>query len=204
MLIQAARYGKLLRKLISFVGPEPSLEVPEFIIPGIILENDRLEYGVLRRELPWIWQDSLAAVVGNFTAVGVSQSTPGMITVVKSIVISNNTGAAGNFQIRLLNNVVNDVLASVFGRDTRSTQLVNGNTSTQRFRRTQVAAPGTVVLEMFMQAGDSKIIPVDFVLSVPVVGGGSGVVGVTGALVNTAVDASFWGYERNAEPYEIE
>jgi hypothetical protein len=204
MLLQAGRYGKLLRKLTSFIGADPVIEVPDQLIPTIVLENDRFEYGVLRRELPWCWTDLLSAVAANFTAVGVAQGTPGMITVVEGIAVSNSTSTGANYHIRLLNNVTNDVIGNVFGRDTRSTQLVNGNTSTLRFRRTQVANPGSNVIDVSLPPLTTLIIPVKFLLSVPVVGGGFAAVGVVPDIVNSQVDASFWGYERNAEPYEIE
>jgi hypothetical protein len=204
MLIQAARYGKLLRKLASFIGADPSLEIPEQLVPTLVLENDRFEYGVLRNELPWIWQDALGPVAANFTAVGVAQGAVGMITVVKAILITNATGVGAAFDIRLLNNVPNDVIGNVFGRDTRSTQLVNGNTSTQRFRRTQTAAPGSVVAELHLPANTALYVAVDFVISIPIVGGGFGAVGVTANGQNQIVDASFWGYERRVEYSEVE
>ncbi len=204
MLLQSSRYARLLRKLLTFVGPDPAYELLEQLRAVLVLEADRLEWAIYKGELPIVGVAAVAASVGNFSHAGIAMpANSGRVLTVTTIILLNGTAAVTDMQIKLTSGIVQDTTSQTLSRDLR---VATGGAS-QVLTRTQAASAGSVVIEVDVPATGSAFVTNErglFVLgqtgAIPPVGNA---ISVVPSATNLASEASFIGYERALEPAEV-
>jgi hypothetical protein len=194
----AARYTELVRRL---TGEE------DFVPPGLILELDRLEWAVLKREIPWSIQTSVTAVVGAFGVVQVENQSPTTIGSKRLVVVQQfggDVGLGGGTTVRaaLVNAIglqgtgpVQQALNVVTPRDSR---LYNRN-PTVKVRTYTVTALnfGTGSMVEFSDNQESSKI------TWPILVAPGHSLFFAGVTANVAVAISIMGYERPAREEEF-
>jgi hypothetical protein len=201
VLIQAARLPKLLRRLLTFVGPDPAFELPETIIGTMALEVDRLEWMALKGELPIIGSLGSALLAANFSIVGVTlPAGSGKLSVILGAYIDSGTNVAA--QAFLTSGVVQDATSQMSVRDMRTAQ----GAATQIFSRRQVGAPANPVMQVETGApGNSVFLPLGVVLGDRIGAGGVVVAQqllIAPTVVAAGIQVTYVGYERVLEPAE--
>jgi len=180
--LAAPRFAEAVRRLL---GEDIQLATvaPE-LAPYISLESDRPEWQVLLNETPWFASHTLAATVGSFSSVGIGVAA-NMLAVVLGIIILNNTAGALTFKFGMTLPRLSDADSGIASRDLRRLTV-----SSVRSVRTQAADQLPSVQPISIPPNDSRIILIPWMLT-----GSAGVI-VEGGVVNQAVSAHFWGYER--------
>jgi hypothetical protein len=97
--INVNRWQNKVRAFFGMRGGNP-VETLKELVPVVVVENDRIEFRGAGNEWTWGAGTQVAAGgVGNFARVGIhNPAGSGVIVVVESITICNNTGASLNMQ----------------------------------------------------------------------------------------------------------
>jgi len=164
----------------------------EIVPPGITLETDPFDWWVLKRQVPWFAQRVRAAVVGQFSSVGVAPAVQGdRITVIEGIVLSS-VGAALSVRIGP-NPLTFDTIVGATTRDGRR------RPATRVFDRAQAGDQLVGAPPLSLPANTTVVIPLRWNL----LQSGQTSFIVQGDVANTQVQAVFWGYERPLNPEEL-
>lgn len=164
----------------------------EIVPPGVTLESDPFDWWVLKRQVPWYAQRVRAAVVGQFSSVGVAAPAQGdRITVIEALVLSS-VGAALSVRIGP-NPLTFDAIVAATTRDGRR------RPATRVFDRAQAGDQLAGAPPLSLPANTTVVIPLRWNL----LQSGQTSFIVQGDVVNSQVQAVFWGYERPLNPEEL-
>jgi hypothetical protein len=186
----AREWGDLVARLFS--GDAPAEIVPA----GIILAAAEPEWDVLRAKLPWVSSRSVAALAANFSAVGIIPTSTERITVVRKVILINNTGVNQDFAVGMAQGIATDSTAKVASRDLRRLSV-----STNAFTRQQAADLLPSVVRIRVLTATAFVLDLDWMLQAGLPNGTSALV-VQTDVVNLPVAAYFAGYERRLRPEE--
>jgi len=194
--LAAPRFADGVRRLL---GEDIQLATvaPE-LAPYMSLQSDRPEWHVLWSEIPIVSWRTRAAVAGQFSAVGVSPNQPTRVTVVKKVIIINQTAGVLVYRIGMITNPAADAASQMASRDLRRLAVVS-----TIFDRAQAGQQLPSVQGIPVPANDSRTIDIDWMLG-PFGPAGVSAVIVEGDVVNQLVRAGFIGYERALRPEEIQ
>lgn len=186
----AGRYPKLIQAL---TGDD------EIVPPGILLENDRLEYSALKNEGQWhLGLEVTDANAAHFPTVGIFSSQANGIVVITQVILTNANNNTVNYKIGLVSPAI---LHS-------ATTPANTSDSRRLARIARGFTSGPVLADPF-GAGWSRFAPattntIVIPLNIVIVGTNFDfiVMQTTGGGTGTT-DAMFFGYERAARPEEL-
>lgn len=191
----------LERKLRAITGVQGSNPLPDLAdLQGMmVIENDRPEWRFPGGEYLWgIHRQVAAGGAGTFAYVAVRVPLgAGIVSVVKKIVIANNTLATQFLSIGMGQNVavLNDGI--VFPRDSRNLQEIPG---TRRDTGTPAAALGVnELVRVDVLAGTTVELDVEYVLVASQANQGPGIYVQDFGAGNAAINVAFAGYERPLE-----
>ena len=155
------------------------------------------EWAFPRGELLWSVNPSQAAVVAEFSQVGIRNPVgSGLIIVIDEIEIVG-PAVVGAMEERLAASTVVDATGSPSCRDTRRPPTSGANVQTVSFANAAAARLGFLLATHALNANLWNRYPVEVVLTP----GFDFYVGPS--LVNTAISCNFWGRERFAFPGEL-
>lgn len=186
------------------IGEAPAPFMASEIFPTFVVENDRPEFHFLGGSRLWGISGTDLAVAAQFSAVGVQNPlNSGLISVVKEVWVTSGGLPAATFDLRIESATVGVTPDTVFQTvflDTRNGPSVTRVPTTEGLLFTTGGAqPGIGFFRGTTDAsGQFRRIVVDVVL------GPGGRMWVTQAGVQIACVASFRGYERVAEPGELQ
>lgn len=155
----------------------------------------RPEWALLRGERLWMVNPSIGATVAEFSQVGIRNPVgSGLITVVQGWLL--NSAVTGNFQVRAAASTLVDATSTPNARDSR-VPLLTG-IQTVSLATSAAAALGSLYMTIRELSSSSTARELNFVLSP----GFDVYIGPDA--VNLLINATIWGYERQAFPGELQ
>src|SRR5438552_6845516 len=95
--LAAPRYADGVRRLLG-EDIQVATVAPE-LAPYISLESDRIEWYVLKGEMPWSHGGTRAALAANFSSLSIRPGAPDRISVVTNVLIVNNQAGAQTYKL---------------------------------------------------------------------------------------------------------
>lgn len=201
---QVPRYRELAYRVFG--------EDIDFLPPGIMLEQDRDEWALWKREILWIAYAVIAAGGAGFfgnaqlwnppAAPGdpLGEQPPGSLCVLDAIMVRPTT--ATNALVRIQNAQISAAFASHAQRDSRvrtfNNVIFTKTGPSMRTANGTATPPGTVIWEDSMVAGTTKILSVPSFVITP----GNGI-SVSANVANEIFTAGFIFRTRPMRPEEL-
>lgn len=208
----AARFGKLIRRILAAANELDHLEMARLVLPAVVLENDRVEWSYARDEFIGECRLAASAVAGKLSGLAIENPAgSGLLLTLQGCELINDNGAGNNVKFAFYQDI--DITtypaankAGIRSRDSRVNSLFGLATSISPINTYHTGTTGiashtgkSATRAVLLPAQTSREVTLNYVLSP------GHTLGWETLSVNQALEVCWtFRYRVAVQPYELD